>query len=614
MKEKRKRISLRWSLVALVLGCWVLPLVLLLCLSGYYLNRNMYEKVSQVIASTVENQAGISGVQLEQVVNQSISATYTGEIKQAWLRYMSSQDGGLGASDSELYQAINTYLRNQYRNHALVRYSNVQFLSGVDKTVYYYDQGLINRGQYKDHEFYLEKVQGQVLALADSLEGHIAFLNVEGRVYLTRCIFNGAQPIAALTLELEPDILQLGNLIEQGWNRGAVVTVETRGTAGVQGALEDGARQGGAGQEGGCRFVTGEAISPPACDYDAAGEIEVARVEGKPDFAWIYGRQAADRFTLTYVVEADMTGLLSQSAPYFRTLGAIALLLIPLMASVFLFFHRKINRPVNLLTAASNRIEQGEFGVQVEERKMGSAELEYLGGQFNRMSGQLQNQFERIYREELALRDARIMALQSQINPHFLGNTLEVINWEARLAGDVKVSMMLEALSTILEATMDRSHRSTIRLSEELHYVNAYLTIIGHRLGRRLTVEREIDESLLEMQVPRLVMQPILENAVEHGVGNKQHGVIVIRARRENSEWMSLEVENDSPLTPDAEGRIRALLTSEEQPAGIGATSLGIRNVHQRLRILYGEESGLSVKTTKNGNTLSSMRVRLPQA
>ena len=614
MKEKRKRISLRWSLVALVLGCWVLPLVLLLCLSGYYLNRNMYEKVSQVIASTVENQAGISGVQLEQVVNQSISATYTGEIKQAWLRYMSSQDGGLGASDSELYQAINTYLRNQYRNHALVRYSNVQFLSGVDKTVYYYDQGLINRGQYKDHEFYLEKVQGQVLALADSLEGHIAFLNVEGRVYLTRCIFNGAQPIAALTLELEPDILQLGNLIEQGWNRGAVVTGETRGTAGVQGALEDGARQGGAGQEGGCRFVTGEAISPPAFDYDAAGEIEVARVEGKPDFAWIYGRQAADRFTLTYVVEADMTGLLSQSAPYFRTLGAIALLLIPLMASVFLFFHRKINRPVNLLTAASNRIEQGEFGVQVEERKMGSAELEYLGGQFNRMSGQLQNQFERIYREELALRDARIMALQSQINPHFLGNTLEVINWEARLAGDVKVSMMLEALSTILEATMDRSHRSTIRLSEELHYVNAYLTIIGHRLGRRLTVEREIDESLLEMQVPRLVMQPILENAVEHGVGNKQHGVIVIRARRENSEWMSLEVENDSPLTPDAEARIRALLTSEEQPAGIGATSLGIRNVHQRLRILYGEESGLSVKTTKNGSTLSSMRVRLPQA
>lgn len=605
MKTQKRRASLRWSMVALVLGCWVLPLVLLLCLSGYYVNRNMYEKVSQVIASTVENQANISRVQLEQVVNQSLSATYTGEIKRAWLQYVA--EPGEEARDSELYQTVNTYLRNQYRNHALVRYSNVQFFAELDKTVYYYDQGLINRGQYKDHQFYLEKVQERVLAMAAAQEGRIAFLNVEGRVYLTRCIFNGSQPIAALTLELEPEILALGNLPDQAWNRGAVILVDTHDTASVPGAAT-------AGQEGVCSLATGEVIYPPELDYGAAGQAQVAQVEGKGSYAWIYGGQVSDRFTLRYVLLADMTDLLSQGEPYFRTLGAIALLLIPLMASVFVFFYRKINRPVNLLTTASMRIEQGEFGAQVDESRMGSAEMEYLGGQFNRMSGQLQHQFERIYREELALRDARIMALQSQINPHFLGNTLEVINWEARLAGDVKVSAMLEALSTILEATMDRKHRSTIRLSEELHYVNAYLTIIGHRLGRRLSVERQIDESLLDEEVPRLVMQPILENAVEHGVGNKQHGVIIIRARRENGEWMRLEVENDSPLTPDAEARIRALLTSEDQPAGIGSTSLGIRNVHQRLRILYGEESGLSVETTKNGHTVSSMRVRLPQA
>lgn len=591
MEEKRKRTSLRWSLVALVLGCWVLPLVLLLCLSGYYLNRNMYEKVSQVIASTVENRAGITQVQLEQAVNQSIAATYTGEIKHAWLKYMTQDDGGTGARASELYQTVNTYLRNQYRNHALVRYSNVQFIKGLNKTVYYYDQGLTDRGQFRDHQFYEENVQSEVLALAGTLGGDLAFLNVGGHIYLTRCIFSNNDPIAMLTLELEPTILQMGNLVDQSWNKGAVITVS------------------------GCTVLTGQSIYPPAFQCTGQGAAQVAHVEGEgnQNYAWIYGCRQSERFTMNYVVEADMTDLLQQSEPYSRTLGAIALLLIPLMGSVFVFFHRKINRPVNLLTAASARIEQGEFGTRVDEGRMGSAELEYLGGQFNRMSGQLQNQFERIYREELALRDARIMALQSQINPHFLGNTLEVINWEARLAGDVKVSMMLEALSTILEATMDRRHRSTIRLSEELHYVNAYLTIIGHRLGRRLTVEKEIDESLLDMEVPRLVMQPLLENAVEHGVGNKQQGLIVIRALRESGEWMRLEVENDSPLTPDAEARIRVLLTSEEQPAGVGSTSLGIRNVHQRVRMLYGEESGLSVKTAKNGHTVSSIRVRLPQ-
>ena len=100
--------------------------------------------------------------------------------------------------------------------------------------------------------------------------------------------------------------------------------------------------------------------------------------------------------------------------------------------------------------------------------RLGSKEFAYLGNSFNAMSDKLKNQFERIYKEELALRDAKIMALQSQINPHFLNNTLEIINWEARLADDVKVCQMLEALSTMLNAAMDRKHRPLIHLSEEM--------------------------------------------------------------------------------------------------------------------------------------------------
>ena len=121
------------------------------------------------------------------------------------------------------------------------------------------------------------------------------------------------------------------------------------------------------------------------------------------------------------------------------------------------------------------------------------------------MSGQLQSQFEHIYREELALRDARIMALQSQINPHFLNNTLEIINWEARMAGDVKVCGMLEALSTILTAAMDRDKRATVHLSQELMYVDAYLYIIKERLGKRLTVHKQIDPDTCLLYTSRCV-------------------------------------------------------------------------------------------------------------
>ncbi len=139
------------------------------------------------------------------------------------------------------------------------------------------------------------------------------------------------------------------------------------------------------------------------------------------------------------------------------------------------------------------------------------------------MSSELKNQFERSYLEQQALQQARVKALQSQINPHFLNNTLEVINWEARLSGDERVSAMIEALSVMLNAALDRDGRSMIPLREELSYVDAYLYIIRERLGDRLVIEREIDETMLDEMVPRLIFQPLVENAVEHDL-TARHG------------------------------------------------------------------------------------------
>jgi len=248
----------------------------------------------------------------------------------------------------------------------------------------------------------------------------------------------------------------------------------------------------------------------------------------------------------------------------------------------------------------------------VDAGRLGSKEFAYLGNSFNAMSDKLKNQFERIYKEELALRDAKIMALQSQINPHFLNNTLEIINWEARLADDVKVCQMLEALSTMLNAAMDRKHRPLIHLSEEMMYVDAYLFIIRERLGKRLTVEKEISPETLDCYVPRLVLQPLLENAVEHGINPVQKGTIIIRAYREQDRLL-LEIENDGVTTYDDLMKIQTLLSDEPLPEGTGSASLGIRNVHERVKIIYGQESGLSITITEKGNTLSRMNIKFEQ-
>ena len=210
------------------------------------------------------------------------------------------------------------------------------------------------------------------------------------------------------------------------------------------------------------------------------------------------------------------------------------------------------------------------------------------------MSAELKNQFERSYQEQQALQQARIKALQSQINPHFLNNTLEVINWEARLSGDEKVSEMIEALSVMLNAALGRDGRSRIPLREELSYVDAYLYIISQRLGERLQISREVDETLLEAMVPRLSLQPLVENAVEHDLTQHHGGALDLRVYR-NGGLIVLETEHDGTMRQEDLESIRSLMDSAVVDNEISG-QVGLRNVKQRLELLYGPDGRLTVE------------------
>ncbi|MCR5591719.1 MAG: histidine kinase [Lachnospiraceae bacterium] len=205
----------------------------------------------------------------------------------------------------------------------------------------------------------------------------------------------------------------------------------------------------------------------------------------------------------------------------------------------------------------------------------------------------IMRQYEHIYREEISLRDARIMALQSQINPHFLNNTLEIINWEARLAENYKISGMIEALSTMLSATMNRRAENLHSLREEMNYVDAYLYIIERRFGEQLRVVKEIDESLLEERVPRLIIQPIVENAVDHGVDASKKNTVTIRIRRDE-KYMLIEIINTGALSDEDRSRIQEILYGSGE-SSLPHISLGIRNVNSRIKLIYGDDCGLTI-------------------
>ncbi len=310
-------------------------------------------------------------------------------------------------------------------------------------------------------------------------------------------------------------------------------------------------------------------------------------------------------------VNADASAMVRNLPNMGLMMTLVLALAIPMMALVVWVFYRFVTRPVRALIGASKRVEEGEMGYNISVGRE-SSEMMSLIESFNSMSSRLKELFDRSREEQLALQDARVKALQSQINPHFLNNTLEIINWEARMAGDTKVTEMIEALSTMLSAATIRNSNNFVTMADEMTYVDAYLLIISTRLGKRLTVHRDIDESLNDVRVPQLIMQPVVENAIEHGISRLSHGELYIRTYMDG-EGIAIEIENSGAMTPEDEEAVNKLLSAPADAPSehIGSVHVGIKNVNQRLKLIYGPDSGLSISKSPQNGTLARIFIKL---
>ena len=575
MHKPKKRKSLKWTMVVLVFGCWVLPFVLLVTLAAGYMMYTTEQQARQTVLQSTQAAVQITATRLENAATASVKASYLPTLKNAWQDYRKTNNS------VELYEAVTTFLSQQYKYDD--KFLNTILLRTDGDPTYYYASNTTYNGTVIAVRKFMQNGSAKVLELSKTIGTEVAFVTQDNYCFLVRNLMDkNYQPYAVLVMELNKPVV-FESMQNITW--GNDVTVWLSGEP---------------------LHLMGEnpLEKPPVQD-------EIAYVRQGEGYK-VTGAVQGERVEIRYHVQGVATPLQAQQVSQRIVVAGALVLLVLLLCSIFLFFYTKINRPMAALMAASAQIEAGKFGFQIAPHTMSSLEFGYLGDRFNSMSSTLQNQFERIYKEELALRDARIMALQSQINPHFLNNTLEIINWEARLAENIKVCQMLEALSTMLNAAMDRKQRPLVHLSEEMMYVDAYLYIIRERLGRRLTVVKDIDPCVLDCYVPRLVLQPILENAVEHGITPTQKGTIVIRAYQKDS-WLYLEIENDGVTTYEDLMKIEHLLADSPVESELGSTSLGIRNVNQRLKILYGENSGLSITITEKGNTLSRIGVEIEQ-
>jgi len=573
------KFSLKWGLVCIIVACWILPIALISGTTGYYITHNINEQIAGTISTSANNSVRISVNQLDSAISSSRYASYNPTIKDAYSSFNQTKDV------DALYDRISAFLSQQYKYEDKFLITTLCFCSNPDNIYYTYNETY--SATYFGVREYRNNVHNMVLEMSKTLGTNIGFLNVQGRTYMVRNILGSDyQPYAVLTMQLNTANMFAGikNVV---WEKD--ITIWLNDTPVV---------------------LNGNQLD--------SKQLKIAFKQNSQTFqdiggrSYVYGMNQGAAYSLSYVIGVDSSPLVQELSGFKNTLIWMLVLILPLLGLVIWFFTRNVSSPIGRLIVEAKNIEEGNFGIQVSDQ-FNSSEFQYLTDAFNSMSYKLKYQFDRIYKEELALRDARIMALQSQINPHFLNNTLEIINWEARLSDNVKVSRMIEALSTMLDAAMDRKGRPIVHVSEEMMYVDAYLYIISERLGKRLTVQKDIDSSLLDLYVPRLVMQPIIENAVEHGIQPQQKGVIQIRIFREGNSLI-FEVENDGIMTQEDENRIARLLSDDYDAANESSNNLGIRNVNQRLKIIYGDDSGLSIKMNRNGHAVARIVIAIDQS
>jgi len=284
--------------------------------------------------------------------------------------------------------------------------------------------------------------------------------------------------------------------------------------------------------------------------------------------------------------------------------------LVCLAASIFVsvLYSLRITRPLSVLRRSMKRVEKGEFGLSIPVES--EDEIGHLSRTFNLMVSRLGSLTYRLYETEIREKNAEIASLQSQINPHFLYNTLGSISMYAELEGNREVVSMTNHLSALLRYSMGGG-RSEVTIREEIEHIRGYLAIQSIRYEERLRYKIEARPGLLEQPIIRLTLQPVVENAIVHGLERGSGEVeIGIAISAENGQ-VSIAVEDNGPgMDDEALRRQNAKMEEGLLPDGPGGH--GLVNVHRRLALKYGRGFGVRLERSASGGIRAN--IMLPRA
>ena len=255
---------------------------------------------------------------------------------------------------------------------------------------------------------------------------------------------------------------------------------------------------------------------------------------------------------------------------------------------------------IEKLTENMKAVESGNMEITVTSDA--ADEVGKLIRGFGNMINRINQLINEVYMGKISQKEAEIKALQAQINPHFLYNSLSLINWKALETEQEDISRLTLLLSTFYRTALNRG-RNILSIRDEISNMNSYLEIQLMIHDYAFTVVREVDENILEYQTLNLILQPLVENAIEHGIDPDEEGkgVITIQGRKDGNHIL-LSVK-DNGIGMDEE-TAASILTAQSK-------GYGVRNVNERIMLYYGESYHLTVESTLGKGTV--ITIRIPQ-
>ncbi|WP_063568055.1 histidine kinase [Paenibacillus sp. O199] len=294
---------------------------------------------------------------------------------------------------------------------------------------------------------------------------------------------------------------------------------------------------------------------------------------------------------------------------FVKQLVTVIFIMIFLAALIFgAKFSRSITQPIAQLIKKMRNIEKGDLD-KLEEVALGNVpvssqnEVGLLHRTFKMMVQRIRELIDENYAKQLVIRETELKALQAQINPHFLYNTLESINWLAKVQKQHQISEMVEALGFLLRSSVNMSEK-WITLERELDIVRSYVTIQHTRFEERLDFDMDIAPEVGTARIPKLTLQPLVENAIHYALEPSIEPCrIRIRARADGDNVV-IDVEDDGPgMTPEF---LEQLQEGRVQTRGQG---IGLSNIKERIRLTFGDEGEMIMSSNPGSGTVVSIRI-----